>query len=51
MTITYELNPPKVIHDTVLSHEQLQDSVNKLKAKAIEVSNVCNSIHVTDSVL
>jgi len=51
MTITYELNPPKVIQDTVLSHEQLQDSVNKLKAKAIKVSNVCNSIHVTDSVL
>jgi len=51
MTITYELNPPKVIQDSVLSHEELQNSVNKLKAKAFEVSNVCNSIHVTDSVL
>ena len=51
MTVTYELNPPKVIQDTVLSHQQLQESVNKLKTKALEVSNVCNSIHVTDSVL
>ena len=51
MTVTYELNPPKVIQDTVLSHQQLQDSVNKLKTKALEVSNICNSIHVTDSVL
>ncbi len=51
MTITYELNPPKVIQDTVLSHKELQDSVDKLKTKAFEVGNVCNSIHVTDSVL
>src|SRR5438552_13426782 len=51
MTVTYELNPPKVIQDTVLSHQQLQESVNKLKTKAVEVSNVCNSIHVTDSVI
>src|SRR2546427_423539 len=51
MTVTYELNPPKVIQDTVLSHQQLQESVNKLKTKALEVSKVCNSIHVTDSVL
>lgn len=51
MTITYELNPPKVIQDTVLSHEELQQSVDKLKKKAVEVGKVCNSIHVTDSVL
>ncbi|MGI0083311.1 MAG: 5,10-methenyltetrahydrofolate synthetase [Nitrosopumilaceae archaeon] len=51
MTITYELNPPKVIRDTVLSHKELQDSVNRLKNRAFEIRNVCNSIHVTDSVL
>ncbi len=51
MTITYELNPPKVIQDSVLSHEQLQDSVNKLITKATEIGQVCDSIHVTDSVL
>jgi homocysteine S-methyltransferase len=51
MTVTYELNPPKVIQDTVLSHEELQQSVDKLRKKAVEVGKVCNSIHVTDSVL
>ena len=51
MTITYEINPPKVIRDTVLSHEELQDSVNRLKERAFAIRNVCNSIHVTDSVL
>ena len=51
MTITYELNPPKVIQDTVLSHRELQRSVDRLKKRALEISKVCNSIHVTDSVL
>ncbi len=51
MTVTYELNPPKVIQDSVLSHKELQDSVNRLKSRAFEIRNVCNSIHVTDSVL
>ncbi|MDE1829851.1 MAG: 5,10-methenyltetrahydrofolate synthetase [Thaumarchaeota archaeon] len=51
MTIIYELNPPKVIQDTVLSHKELQESVEKFKVKAAKVSKVCNGIHVTDSVL
>ncbi len=51
MTITYELNPPKVIQDTVLSHKELQESVDKLRDKAIKIGEVCDSIHVTDSVL
>ena len=51
MTITYEINPPKVIQDTVLSHDELQESVNRLKERALSIRNVCNSIHVTDSVL
>lgn len=51
MTITYELNPPKVIQDTVLSHSELQKSVDRLKKRALQISKVCNSIHVTDSVL
>ena len=51
MTITYELNPPKVMQNTVLSHEELEKSVNKLRTKASEIGQVCNSIHVTDSVL
>lgn len=51
MTITYEINPPKVIQDTILSHEELQESVNRLKERAFLIRNVCHSIHVTDSVL
>lgn len=51
MTIIYELNPPKVIHDRILSHSELQESVDKFKSKSVEIGKVCNSIHVTDSVL
>lgn len=51
MTIIYELNPPKVIQDTVLSHKELQESVNKFRSKSIEIGKLCDSIHITDSVL
>ncbi|TSA18053.1 MAG: 5,10-methenyltetrahydrofolate synthetase [Nitrosopumilales archaeon] len=51
MTITYEINPPKIIQGTVLSQKELQDSLNKLKSKALKVGKVCKSIHLTDSVL
>ena len=51
MTIIYEINPPKVIQDTILSHDQLSESVEKLKQRALEISQFCNGIHLTDSVL
>jgi len=51
MTITYELNPPKVIQDTILSHKELQVSVDKFRTKAMKIGKICDSIHVTDSVL
>lgn len=51
MTIICELNPPKVIQDTVLSHAELEKSVEKFRTKSAEVGKVCDSIHVTDSVL
>jgi 5,10-methylenetetrahydrofolate reductase len=51
MTVTYELNPPKVIQDKVLSHQELQQSVDNLREKAVKIGKVCDSIHVTDSVL
>lgn len=51
MTIIYELNPPKVIQDRILSHSELQESVDKFKLKSVEIGKVCDSIHVTDSVL
>ncbi|MFZ1075847.1 MAG: 5,10-methenyltetrahydrofolate synthetase [Nitrosotalea sp.] len=51
MTIIYELNPPKVIQGKILSHSELQESVDKFKSKSVEIGKVCDSIHVTDSVL
>jgi len=51
MTIIYEINPPKVIQDTILSHEQLSESVEKLKERAAKVGQTCDGIHLTDSVL
>ncbi|HJT09439.1 MAG TPA: 5,10-methenyltetrahydrofolate synthetase [Candidatus Nitrosotalea sp.] len=51
MTIIYELNPPKVIQDRILSHDELQASVEKFKAKSAKIGQVCDGIHVTDSVL
>jgi len=51
MTIIYEINPPKVIQDTVLSHAQLSESVERLKERAIKIGQASDGIHLTDSVL
>ena len=51
MTIRYEVNPPKVVKDTILSHEELQKSVNVLRQRISDISNFCQGIHITDSVL
>lgn len=51
MTIIYEINPPKVIQDTILSHDQLSNSVEKLKERAAKIGQACDGIHLTDSVL
>lgn len=51
MTIIYEINPPKVIQDTVLSHDQLSESVERLKERAIKIGQTSDGIHLTDSVL
>src|SRR5579863_240526 len=51
MTVIYEINPPKVIQDTILSHDQLSESVEKLKQRAGKISHSCDGIHLTDSVL
>jgi len=51
MTIIYEINPPKVIQDIILSQDQLAESVEKLKERACKIGQVCDGIHLTDSVL
>lgn len=51
MTIIYEINPPKVIQDTILSHDQLSESVERLKERATKIGQASDGIHLTDSVL
>ena len=50
MTLRYEINPPKVIQDKLLSHEP-QRSLDGIKQRIINISKNCNGIHITDSVL
>ncbi|WP_052347706.1 methylenetetrahydrofolate reductase [Candidatus Nitrosotenuis chungbukensis] len=49
--IRYEINPPRVIQEKVLSHKEVQSSLDKLKKRIFEISKYCNGIHLTDSVL
>ena len=51
MTLRYEVNPPKVIQSNVLSHDELQRSLDNIKQRIINISKNCNGIHITDSVL
>ena len=43
MTITYEINPPKISAD--------QNILNTLFERIESISTVCDGIHLTDSVL
>jgi len=49
MTFSYEINPPKVIQNRILSHEELQNSLKLQKKRVCEIN--CDGIHITDSVL
>ena len=51
MTVIYELNPPKVIQNSVLSHTELKESVDNFRSKSVQIGKICKNIHVTDSVL
>jgi 5,10-methylenetetrahydrofolate reductase len=51
MTIRYEINPPRVITDRVLSHREVQASLRKVQKRIGAISKICNGIHLTDSVL
>lgn len=51
MTIRYEINPPRVIQDGVLSHKQVKGLLGKVQKRIISASKYCNGIHLTDSVL
>lgn len=51
MTIRYEINPPRVIEDKVLSHKEVQASLKRVQKRITRISNLCDGIHLTDSVL
>ena len=51
MTLRYEINPPKIIQDSNLSHEEITKLLDKVKHRVAEISASCDGIHFTDSVL
>jgi len=51
MTVRYEINPPRVIQNKVLSHKEVQGSLAKVKKRITQISKICDGIHLTDSVL
>ena len=51
MTIRYEVNPPKVPKGKLLSKDELVMMLGELKNRVAKISNNCDGIHITDSVL
>ena len=51
MTLRYEINPPKIIPGSNLSHGDIIKLLNKVKHRVSEISTSCDGIHFTDSVL
>ena len=51
MTIRYEINPPRVIQDRVLSNKEVRSSLGKVEKRIITIGKLCDGIHLTDSVL
>ena len=49
MTLRYEINPPKLSDST--SDEEKLELLNQVRQRVSEISNNCNGIHLTDSVL
>jgi len=51
MTLRYEINPPKITPNSNLSPEQSLKLLDKVKMRVSEISNHCDGLHFTDSVL
>lgn len=51
MVIRYEVNPPRVIQDRVLSHKEVKASLVKVEKRIKKLDKFCDGIHLTDSVL
>lgn len=50
MTLRYEINPPKITQEN-LSHNKLNELVERLRNRVEEISTSCGGLHLTDSVL
>ena len=51
MTLRYEINPPKITPASNLSPEESLRLLDKVKNRVSEISNLCDGLHFTDSVL
>lgn len=51
MVIRYEINPPRVIQDRVLSHTEVKASLSNVEKRINKLDRFCGGIHLTDSVL
>ena len=47
----YEINPPKINPDSELTADEIQNSLKIVKQRVSEISQHCDGIHFTDSVL
>jgi hypothetical protein len=50
VAVIYEINPPK-IPEGKISDDKINSTVEKLIQRVSEISDSCDGIHVTDSVL
>lgn len=51
MPVRYEINPPRVITDRVLSNKEVKASLKKVQKRINKIDELCSGIHLTDSVL
>lgn len=51
MTIRYEVNPPRVPTGKLPSKDEMAAMLGELKNRVAKISNDCDGIHITDSVL
>lgn len=51
LNISYEMNPPKIVRDTSFDPDLLKNDMQKFYNRISQLSNLADSIHLTDSVL
>ncbi len=51
MKVIYELNPPKIFHDSIININKLNQELNKFLERTKIILEHVNSVHITDSVL